>query len=72
MEKMTKDTFDFGFNTKKETWFVLKAKDELTKNHKDIEHKEAGLMPENRDDPLFPVKSFRKYLKHLNPQNHFL
>ena len=69
---MTKDTFDFGFNKKNKTWFVFKAKDELTENHKDIEQKEAGLMPENRDDPLCSVKSFRKYLEHLNPQNDFL
>ena len=44
----------------------------LHKNHKNIEEKISGFMPENRDDPLCPVKSFRKYLEHLNPENNFL
>ena len=72
MEKMTKDTFKFGFNTKTEMWYVYKDQDELNENHKDIEEKMSGFMPENRDDPLCPVKSFRKYLEHLNPENNFL
>ena len=29
-------------------------------------------MPENRDDPLCPVKSFRKYLEHLHPEKNYL
>ena len=57
---------------KTEMWYVYKDQDELTKNHKNIGEKISGFMPENRDDPLCPVKSFRKYLEHLNPENNFL
>ena len=72
MEKMTKHTFKFGFNCNINLSYVYKAEDELTKNHQSIDEKVSGFMPENRDDPLCPVKSFRKYLEHLNPDNNFL
>ena len=45
-----------------ETWYVVKDIDELSKNHKDIDEKISGFMPENKDDRLCPVKSFQKYL----------
>ena len=64
--------FKLEFNTKNETWFVQKVKDELTKNHKEAECIVSGLMPENRDDRLCPVASFRKYLEHLEPKNPYL
>ena len=67
MEKMQKDHFETKFNTETEEWFVIKKKDELTKNHRDMENMVSGIMPENKTDPLCPVKSFREYLSHLNP-----
>ena len=72
MEKMRKNTFKLSFDTKSETWFVLKDLDELTKNHKYIDKKVSGYMPENKDDRLCPVRSFRKYIEHLHPENEFL
>ena len=32
----------------------------------------VGIMPENPDDPLCPVKSYVKYHGHLNPENSYL
>ena len=64
--------FKIGFNMKTETWYVQKIKDELTKNHKEAENIVTGLMPENKDDRLCPVRSFRKYLEHLEPNNPYL
>ena len=69
---MTKDTFKFAFNNKTEMWYVYKDQDELMKNHKNTDEKVTGFMPENRDDPLCPVKSFRKYLEHLHRENNYL
>ena len=51
---------------------MIKIKDELTKNHRDMEALVSGIMPENKTDPMCPVKSFRKYLSHLHPENKML
>ena len=32
----------------------------------------SGVMPENKTDPLCPVKLFQKYLSHLNPENNYM
>ena len=72
MEKMKKDHFKIEFDSKTETWYVIKNRDELTKNHRDIDHKISGIMPENKDDVLCPVRSYRKYIEKLNPRNQFL
>ena len=72
MEKMKKNDFEVRFNTESEEWFVIKVKDELTKNHKDIEHLVSGVMPENKTDALCPVESFRTYIQHLNPENEYM
>ena len=72
MEKIRKDDFKLTFNTQTETWFVMKARDEMTKNHKGIKNLEAGVMPENRDDKMCPVRSFRMYQDHLHPENPFM
>ena len=72
MEKMQVNDFQLFFDQKTEGWFVKKVKDELTKNHRKPEQIVSGIMPENRDDPLCPVKSFRKYLEHLSPKNTYL
>ena len=52
IEKMKKDHFKLQFDSKSETWFIIKDKDEPTKNHKGIEDPEAGIMPENKDDRM--------------------
>ena len=72
MDKMKKNDFQVRYNTKKEEWYVIKVKDELTKNHCELENIVSGIMPENKTDRLCPVKSFQKYLDHLNPNCDFL
>ena len=72
MEKMQKDDFQLRYNGQKEEWFVVKVKDELTKNHRDLENLVSGVMPENKTDEMCPVKSFRTYIEHLNPQNKYM
>ena len=72
MEKMKRADFEVKFNPKNNEEFVVKIKDELTKNHKEMEQIVSGVMPENKTDPLCPVASFKKYLSHLNPQNEYM
>ena len=72
METIKKDHFKVEFDSKTQTWFGCKYKDELTKNHKDIDKLTSGVMPENKDDRLCPVRSYRMYLEHLNPANPYL
>ena len=42
------------------------------KNHCDLENIVSGIMPENPTDPMCLVKSFKKYLSHLHPENKFM
>ena len=58
MDKMKKNDFAIKFNNDTQEWYVIKVKDELTKNHRDMESLVSGIMPENKTDPLCPVKSF--------------
>ena len=69
---MKKNDFELRFNRQKEEWYVVKVKDELTKNHRDMENLVSGVMPENKDDIMCPVKSFRTYIEHLNPNNDYM
>ena len=69
--KMMRSDFKLDFDTKTEHWFVIKTKDELTKNHKNIEEIVSGLMSENKDDKMCPVRSFRMYVDHLHPDNEY-
>ena len=72
METMKVDDFALQFDTRTESWYVKKIKDELTKNHRDPENIITGFMPENKDDHLCPVCSFRLCLDHLEPSNEYL
>ena len=72
MEKMKKGDLQLKFDSQKEEWYVIKVKDELMKNHKELENIVSGVMPKNKTDPLCPVDSFRKYLSHLNPENDYM
>ena len=51
--------------------YVAKAVDELTKNQRENDKEEGGMMYET-EGPFCPVASFEKYLQHLNPVNDFL
>ena len=55
MELMQRDDFKICFDTKSDTYFIKKIKDEMTKNHKDPENIITGYMPENKDDPSAQV-----------------
>ena len=72
METMRRDDFKMEFDQKKEIWYVCRAKDEMTKNHKSIESLVTGYMPENPTDHLCPIKSWVKYTSHLHPENPYL
>ena len=72
LEGMKKDHFKLDFNQSTEKWRVVKAKDELTKNHKEIGELVTAVMPQMENDPLCPVLSYNKYQAHLNPENPFL
>ena len=72
MEKMKEDDFKLLFDQKQEIWYLIKNRDELTKNHKEIGSIVSGVMPENCDDHLCPIRSYRKYIDHLNPENEYL
>ena len=72
MDKMLKTDFEVKYSTEHEEWFVIKVHDELTKNHRELENIVSEVMPENKTDPLCPVKSFREYVSHLHPNNKFM
>ena len=73
METMKKSDFKLEFNQATESWMVVKTQDELTKNHKEIGEKIAGVMPENKSNlKNCPVRSYVMYNEHLNPENQFL
>ena len=46
------------YDSNLECWKVVKAVDELTKNHKDVENIVSSVMPERKNDPLCPVQSY--------------
>ena len=71
-KEMLKDDFAMKFNQKNKHWYVTKIQDELNKNHRGNENIVSGVMPENKDDPMCPFQSFKKYIEHLNPENKYM
>ena len=53
-----KTDFEVKVNPQSQELYVAKVKDKLTKSHKEIENIVSGVMPENREDPLCPIKLF--------------
>ena len=72
IEKMLKNDFQLKYSIENEEWFVIKICDELTKNHCNLENIVTGTMPENKTDPLCPVRSFTEYISHLYPENKYM
>ncbi|XP_070184070.1 uncharacterized protein [Littorina saxatilis] len=67
MDKMTKNTFSVKTNPTTGKKYVIKEKDELTKNHREMDsEKLTATMPETGDDKC-PVASYEKYLSLLHP-----
>ena len=72
IQHMQKTDFQLKYSTKNEEWLVIKVKDELTKNHRNMENLISGVMPENKTDPMCPVASFKAYQDHLHPDNPYM
>lgn len=65
---MNKDNFKVDTDSTTGRRYVVKARDELTKNHRgDDSSSFSGFMPERPGCPDCPVTSFEKYLSHLHP-----
>ena len=72
IQNMKKTDFEMKYSTEHEEWLVVKVKDELTKNHRNIENIVSGVMPENKTNPMCPVHSFKTYIEHLHPENEYM
>lgn len=78
IEEMTKDTFELKYDIDTKMSYVKKVKDELTKNHKEGDHKIiTGFMPQllaadGHPHKLCPVRSFENYIFHLHPESNRL
>lgn len=71
--EMEVDTFQIVYDPQAKVKYVKKVKDELTKNHKDLDKEIiTGFMPEIPGNDLCPVKSFEKYVSHLHPEGSAL
>ena len=51
---------------------VIKTTDELTKNHRENDKEEDGVVMMTNGSPLCPVPSSQKYMSRLNPENEYL
>ena len=76
IEQLKKQDFEERIDKKTGRKYVTKIKDELTKNHRGSELEkdaERGVMPEFVDDRKnCPVRIWKKYLAHLNPDEDSL
>lgn len=71
--EMTVDMFQVIEDPQTQSRYVKKVKDEMTKNHKQIDDEiVTGFMPEIPGNHMCPVKSFEKYVSHLHPEGSFL
>ncbi|KAK7108296.1 hypothetical protein V1264_016053 [Littorina saxatilis] len=67
MDQMTKDTFAIKRDENTHRRFVIKVKDELTKNHRGGDEEFfSGIMPDTGDE-FCPVQSFERYIHFLHP-----
>ena len=73
MHTMKKTMFGVFHDDKINIDYVAKIEDEATKNHRETNQPiHTNFMPENRDNPMCPVRSFKLYMSHLNPENDYL
>ena len=67
---MEKDHFIVMTDRKSGLRYVVKAKDEETKNHKEVNQDIiSGLMPEIKDSKICPVSSYIRYVNALSPKS---
>ena len=65
--------FKVFYNEVTDHEYVAKVEDETTKNHKETDQPiSTNFMPQNRDDRMCPVCSFKMYTSHLHPENPYL
>ena len=73
MHTMQKSMFKVFFNQTTGHEYVAKVEDEATKNHRETDKPiETNFMPENKDDKMCPVRSFKMYMAHLHDENNYL
>lgn len=73
MHKMMKSMFEVRHDYQLDCDYVIKVEDKATKNHCETDQLIiTNFMPENKTDKMCPVRSFRIYIDHLNPQNPYL
>ena len=64
---MAKDWFQVKYDEHKDTRYVVKVKDEQTKNHKMTDEPiTSAFMPEMKGDKYCPVRSFLQYIEALS------
>ena len=67
------DWFELRYDSKSDHEYVIKIRDECTKNHKELDQPvQSPIMLENKTDRQCPIQSYRKYINHLNPKNDYL
>ena len=69
---MKKTGFEMKYNTKNKEWIVVKVKDELTKNHRNIENIVSGVIRENKTYPMCPVLSFKTYIEQIHHEIDYM
>lgn len=75
---MTIDSFELVYDHETQITYVKKAKDEMTKNHKENDSVfVTGFMPQmldtdGRPHKMCPVRSYENYIHKLNPANKSL
>ena len=73
MHLMKKAMFKVRKDYKTDHKYVCKIVDEATKNHRETDQPiQTNYMMENKGDKMCPVRSFKMYIAHLNPNNEFL
>ena len=71
--KMTKSTFKLARDSDTNLTYIVKAEDEETKNHKEIDGSIiTAFMPEIPNSKMCPVQSFLTYLYSLSPESEYL
>ena len=73
MHTMKKSMFEIVHDDSLDIDCVIKVEDEATKNHCETDQPIlTNFIPGNKEDKMCPVRSFRMYLSHLNPENEYL
>ena len=73
MDTMQKSMFKVFLNQATDHEYVAKVEDEATKNHKETDNNIlTNFMPQNKEDKMCPMRSFKLYMSHLHPENKFL